>query len=254
MTSSRGCGSREAGGVYLTVGTSPFGRPFEDFLFDPPKILPLEELGISPIGVKIIKFPGRDVYDVVDWVGATHYPNASDVVEEGQAFLQRGENPISRRIASNEHLDLLTKGSKIILVHPRAYLTNFLELSQVLSRDHAERLDDDDCITHNLGHADRPAQGGNGKEMCIRDWWQTLIKGDDYGSMPTDQHTCRMYGSTTYLGYPAPQGFVPKYVPAAIGAFPLAGFEIVRSPDEEENERNIRSVSVSGLSYDVVAD
>ncbi len=32
----RGCGMREKGGLYACCGTSPFGKPVEEFLIDPP--------------------------------------------------------------------------------------------------------------------------------------------------------------------------------------------------------------------------
>src|SRR4030095_13665604 len=49
----RGCGTRQAGGIYSECGLSRNGRPLEDFLFDPPTPLALDALqamGITPAG------------------------------------------------------------------------------------------------------------------------------------------------------------------------------------------------------------
>src|SRR5579863_5482931 len=89
----RGCGQRTPGGLYVECGLSPYGRPLEDFLIDPPLSL--------PTGIDLVNKPqlwprtdpasqeavvdvetGRPVYDLLIHIGAEYYPYAPDYIEE----------------------------------------------------------------------------------------------------------------------------------------------------------------------------
>src|SRR5258706_16194102 len=87
----RGCGDRESGGVYAESGLSPWGRPLEEFLIDPP--LPIPE-GLDLVnkpqlwqrvlsqGEPALDEEGLPIYDLLIWVGAEHYPYCPDYIEE----------------------------------------------------------------------------------------------------------------------------------------------------------------------------
>jgi hypothetical protein len=80
----RGCGTRTAGGIYLECAASPYGTvPMTDFLLDPP--LPFEVA--CKLGVSLQE--RQDTTMVLDHVGASHYPNATDFIVEG-----RGEGAV----------------------------------------------------------------------------------------------------------------------------------------------------------------
>lgn len=112
---ARGCGdSRDAGGVYMEVGGVGGAIPMYEIIKDP--VVPFDpaSIDLSPIGVKIVEVNG--VYHVFDWVGATHYPNAADFLEEA---IRLG---LSRRISKKEDFSKLTAASKLILIHPKAVM------------------------------------------------------------------------------------------------------------------------------------
>jgi len=76
----RGCGkTRVRGGVYAEVGTGPGGRPIEEFLFDPPILIPAG-FNVPNRGVLLTERNG--VWHVVDRVGNEFYPCPADFVEE----------------------------------------------------------------------------------------------------------------------------------------------------------------------------
>ncbi len=119
----RGCGEREPGGVYAECGLSPHGRPLEEFLLDPP--LPV------PAGVDLVNKPqvwqrtlptgeamrdatGQPIYDILIWVGGAYYPYCPDFIEEVRRY------GASRRLNPNLDLSLLSRASRMILVHPCA--------------------------------------------------------------------------------------------------------------------------------------
>src|SRR5690349_2687008 len=79
----RGCGERTPGGVYIECGLSPVGRPFEDFLIDPPLSLP-PGLGVEALANKPQFWIDSTTYTVhlVIWIGAEHYPYLADFIEE----------------------------------------------------------------------------------------------------------------------------------------------------------------------------
>jgi hypothetical protein len=115
----RGCGdSRDAGGIYLECGSEGGGGIPMNFLIQDP-ITPIDpaEYGIAPVGVKLIEMDG--IWHVFDWVGASHYPNAADFLEEA---IRLG---LSRRISKAEDFSKLTAESRLILIHPKAYVSGF---------------------------------------------------------------------------------------------------------------------------------
>lgn len=113
---NRGCGYRIEGGVYWDLGMSRYGKAVEDFLIDPPKIVDLDALGVTPRGVHLIEKNG--VWHILDWVGAENYPNVADMVEEIRRF------GLSRRLSDKLDFSKLTKDSRILLIHPRAFIRN----------------------------------------------------------------------------------------------------------------------------------
>ena len=89
----RGCGEREEGGVYAECGLAPMGSPLEHFLFDPPWPLPdgLDLINKPQLWQRADPVTGEPVldpethapvYDLLIWIGAEHYPEAVDYIEE----------------------------------------------------------------------------------------------------------------------------------------------------------------------------
>jgi hypothetical protein len=118
----RGCGERTPGGIYVECGLSPVGRPFEDFLIDPPLSLP-PGLGAEALANKPQFWTDSATYTVhlVIWIGAEHYPYLADFVEEARRFgISRKLSP---QLLERPEFARLTLNSRMILAHPRALNT-----------------------------------------------------------------------------------------------------------------------------------
>lgn len=115
----RGCGDRDRGGIYVECGLSPVGRPFEDFLVDPPLTLP-PGLGSESLANKPQFWADsatRTVHLVI-WIGAEHYPYLADFVEEARRFgISRKLSP---QLLERPEFARLSLSSRMILAHPRA--------------------------------------------------------------------------------------------------------------------------------------
>jgi hypothetical protein len=109
----RGCGKRKAGGVYVECGLVPpgYGRPFTDFLLDPPQPPPE---GVDLVNKVQTWQDAAGVHHLLVWIGAEHYPYLPDFIEEARRF------GISRRIRGNFDFSLLTTASRMLLIHPSA--------------------------------------------------------------------------------------------------------------------------------------
>ncbi|MCM8786373.1 MAG: hypothetical protein NC899_09130 [Candidatus Omnitrophica bacterium] len=108
----RGCGKRVVGGLYICCGLSPFGKPIEYFIIDPPEYVEYKNFR-SPI------FIGDDL---LIWVGSEYYPYPSDFIEEAKAF------GVSKRIPVNFPVERITTISKMYFVHSKSIVENYREL------------------------------------------------------------------------------------------------------------------------------
>lgn len=141
---ARECGeARQAGGLYACCGMSPFGKPIEEFLIDPPyewledprELINRPQSRIRPaigpngeiINARIVDHKTglyRDIHDLYIWVGAEYYPYAPVYIEEVRRL------GLSRRIPTTMDLSVFTAGeSKVYLIHPKAYVKNWEDLS-----------------------------------------------------------------------------------------------------------------------------
>ena len=96
--------------------------PIEYFIIDPPMLWTQGPFR----GVQFIK-RSDEITDMIMWVGAEHYPFPSDFIEEGRA------HGFSKRVPLNADADysvLTPMQSRIILVHPRAYMREGYKLRE----------------------------------------------------------------------------------------------------------------------------
>lgn len=154
---TRACGRRIAGGIYMECAMSPYGEPLEYFLYDPPIPVSATDIGLSSVGVKPFT-TGDDVTHVLDWVGRQYYPTPKEFLEEVR---QMG---LSRRIPRNFPFERLTRASRVVLVHPLGYHDRFASLYPVDEPWY--------CPTN-----DHPGPEPPDHEMCCGLWWDQL-----YGS------------------------------------------------------------------------
>ena len=148
----RGCGTRRAGDAYLALPLSPYGRPVESFLVDPPQVVRKDALGLATLGTRMIDRDG--VTHVLDVVGAEHYATVAAFVDEARRL------GISRRIARTAGFERLTRESRLLLLHEHADVANALEFE-------TRRR----CPTERDEHLADEFRG-----MCARLWWEPDIR------------------------------------------------------------------------------
>lgn len=239
---ARGCGSsRELGGLYFAVAMcktiSPRCRPLADFLKCPP-IGPIdaEAMGIPYRGVKIVERPdGSGMCDVIDWVGSQHYPNVLDF------YYETANLGLSRRAPSNMDYSNLSPGSRIILIHERAIITNadecYEEIADEWHRYDGAVADMMACPKGVPEHNETNRLIDRGKIVrpsCASLWWQMVTDGDPvYDTSASPRAVDRCIGDTKYRArrwFDKHDGVTikPQYAPGIFMILPLQRFEVVK--------------------------
>lgn len=240
-TGQRGCGTRRSG-VYLEVGMGPGGRPFDEFLCDPPVPLPAwmtpEMLANK---ATLVQRGGTGIVDVISWVGANHYPYLPDFLEEARRM------GISRRVLPSFEFEKITPfESQIILVHPRAY-----------NPDWQQHMPIDLCLLNRPGHSTLTTDEGNPRQgPCLYQLYN-LIPADDgrpigqMSSFDPAQPDSFMYqraiGDTTYQYIPT--GESADLQPAIFGRFYLTGVALVKDAAGKVNSAAEEKLSRSRMPY-----
>ena len=219
----RGCGTRSEGGAYFEMGVGIGGLPIEAFLIDSPHVVP-SALKISPRGVQMIEQqqPGPDgeiqsVWHLVDWVGAEHYPNVADFVEEARRF------GVSRRLPRNLDFSKITPESRLLLVHARAYVVNTSEYSQWR------------CPKQFSDHAPEKLLPG---QCCAGVWWRDIT---DHSGFDVER---RDMPSFSYFGHRAPEGLEPEYSPAIFMSVPCSRIAVVSGEGSGETMETVKHAGV----------
>ena len=250
----RGCGTREAGGVYMELGLDEQGVPVEHFLLDPPRRLDQatqQALGIRPIGVSTLADPQRPgVVHLVDWIGSSHYPNVADFVEEVRRF------GLSRRLGRNFDFGQITPESRLLCVHANGWLENAAEYQQDRRLAGAPAR----CVKSVLGHGAADYDG-----MCASLFWQDVFGGEALEPglleaalaaglnphMSTRRVTRRM-PSFDYHAFAAPKGVQVRYTPAIFASFPLSRIVVIKDRDDSTRDADtLRKVSRAGVPVDL---
>lgn len=156
----RGCGTRKRGAVYGECGLSPWGRPLEHFIIDPPTRVDAAALGLHPIGVTLLADPRTGACHVFDWVGEEHYPGVADFLEEARRF------GVSRRLPRTLDFGRLAADSRLVLLHRRAWIDN---ASQYFDARDTQRWEAG-CPKRLAEHVD----AADPPPMCAGLWWEDL--------------------------------------------------------------------------------
>ena len=246
----RGCGEREAGGVYAECGLSPFGAPLEHLLFDPP--LPLPDgvdlvnkpqlwMRTDPVTSDPVLDPDTNlpIYDLLIWVGAEHYPEAPDYIEETRRL------GASRRLNPQMELFKLTRRSRMLLAHPHAIIVPWQDLippercrKRIPYHDQAffERLYQDELEENEVLDAtyDDERLG-----PCVFKLWDVLPKDGaiEIFDRADDQPLCiRRIGSTTYEYSPTGEQ-VSSWEPGFILGLPITNIALIQFENGSVHER-----------------
>jgi hypothetical protein len=226
---ARGCGTRTKGGLYWTTGTcrvlSDTCRPLEEFLLDPPRLLP-DKLKVPTKGITYLT-DAHGVTHIVDRIGMKHYPNVADFVEEVRRFGLSRKMPPGLAVK-----DLDPKRSRLLLVHDRAYIDNWIDFLRQRNGVTCPKAID----SHPL------------LQMCIGLWWHDL----DPATLDDD---LRLMPSFTYLGAHHPEGFEPQYRPAIFASFPCWRFERIGDPNKTDPDDKVNQRVVdAGFDLEVVPE
>jgi hypothetical protein len=233
MSVTRGCGQRVKSGVYAECPLSPYGNPLEDFLVDPPIPIIADDLGVTPIGVKLVERKG--VWHIMDWVGSTHYRNTSDYVEEVRRL------GLSRRLSTTLDFKKLTSQSRILLMHSHAYIYNFDEYKkQEPSLEDLQGLVPYPDCPKELEEHIRPEM----KTMCARLWYQDVEGGEDIQNSTVKEAgrlrcVTRKMPSFEYHALKAPEGVKPDHRLAIFASFPITNLAVIKDPDGGTHNRSM---------------
>lgn len=221
----RGCGERTAGDCYAEFGVGAGGARVESFIVDPPVAVDIEALGITPIGVHLIERAG--VWHVADWVGESHYPNVADFIEEARRF------GVSRKIQKTIDFSKLTSESRMILLHPRAWIDNAAEYPPQ---------------THKNCPKGKTAHGEQGV-MCARLWWDDVEGGEAIEDDERARLVLRRMPSFEYYAQRRSEKVEPQYQTAIFASFPMTRLVVIRD-EGETHERTAQLAARSSLIVD----
>jgi hypothetical protein len=250
----RGCGTRSYGGIYIEVRLSPFGLPPESFLVDPVREVP-EGMGIPHRGVAIIERPdGSGIHDVWDRVGTKHYPNVEDFVRETKA------HGISRRLSSKAEMSLLSRSSRLVLIHERAAILNADELYRAIDVEMQEMVTASKwtCRCGKPEHDRYPLYTRDSVDMmptCASCWREIVIGGKELIDPDVPNRTVeRTIGDTTYRARRSPLGVTPEYVEGIFGIFPISGLAVINDPHASKHVPNLEKAQQSGLDVSLESE
>jgi hypothetical protein len=230
----RGCGTRVGGGIYAECPLSPFGCPLEDFLCDPPIPVDANELGITPVGVKLIERNG--VWHLLDWVGSSHYKNVADYFEEVRRY------GMSRRLSATLDFKKLTAQSRILLLHSNAWIENFEEYSKSEPAEELLKIFPYSKCPKNLPEHQRDKM----ESCCFRFLYQDISGGDHHPE--GDKRTVyRKMPSFDYYGLKAPENVKPKYQLAIFASFPITNLAVINDPEGGTHEKSINLAQVARI-------
>ena len=206
----RGCGVRQAGGMYweASVGGAMAA------LLDPPIIVDPDRFGLTSVGVRIVAFGGA--HHILDIVGDSHYPSVADFVEEMRVY------GVSRRIPRTVNVGLLTPASQLLLIHRKAYILNWSDYRP--SRDFATYSCMRSIEQHRIGLG-----------MCSAMWWEDFGPGDGTAGWSGDRSINRpMPDGNSYSAQYRPTGITPQYSTAIFARVPLSQIAVVQDRDQPE--------------------
>jgi hypothetical protein len=242
----RGCGERSPGAVYIECALSPVGRPFEDFLLDPPLPVP-PGLGADALANKpqFWTDPASGTVHLLIWIGAEHYPYLPDFVEESRRFgISRKLSP---QLLERPEFARLTLASRLILVHPTARNLAWMYQSPPLR-----------CLKHVPGHTSA-AVTTERTGPCLSKTWELVpahaalpLLDPGSGKPLVDPITrqvrrksfvlagrtwfTRRIGSTEYTYAPTSESEA-ELAPGIFGTFPISGFALIRGGSSDISHR-----------------
>lgn len=244
-------------------GLSPYGRPVEEFLLDPPQVLDVKALGIPSIGVHLVDL-GPLGRQAVDRVGLTHYPNVADFVEETRRL------GVSRKMPPGFPFKELGRDAMLLLAHDRAWIGNayLYQAERVrMGREHSiseyGAVKTAEAVTRYCPREIEDHRAEDFLGMCAALFWEDVEGGDLTvtaeeaialgGGAIRERAVDRKIASTEYFGFRRPEGVRPDYAPALFMAVPILGFEVIEA-DDGSHEAAADRASASAIPVSVCAE
>jgi hypothetical protein len=221
----------------------------EYFLIDPPHVVDLDELEIPRRHPCVrLRTGTENVYDIYDVVGKEYYPDVAAFVEEARFM------GVSRRCELNDY-SMLTAESKMVLIHPHAWIDNFVDYYAAFNEAAVTGFRCPKVIGSKLEPRRlhelpvRPADG----VMCAGLWYH------DHKPRKKDEEdwgprVIELPGGDKYQGFSRPEGVVPQYQTAIFAIFPLGAFEVVADPVDRAHEQKLRKLQSAQVPVAVVEE
>jgi hypothetical protein len=169
------------------------------------------------VGVDIIMGPDG-LYHVVDHVGLSYYPWASDILEEGRLY------GFSRRVPKNLDFSKLTPGSRILMVHARGLLGNAGALHPYFDDEKLRRRCGLYSKIGSLEHLNDPSI------PCSRDAYAVAPATEV--NAEALRYTRRFTENVSYTVYPpSPEAPEPLFASAIIASLPISNISVIRARD-----------------------
>jgi hypothetical protein len=240
MATARGCGRREAGGIYMITELSPFGRPLEDFMSCPALPVP-PDFGVTPLGQRVA---GEDNCQMVlDWIGESHYPNVMDFWEEVRHL------GASRHITKDTALRL-RPGAWLYPIHAKAIIRNWMQypgrymgICPKCDIKHGVTSDitDREMLWFRAEYSDLDRKYEYAG--CTGYWGEDIIRGTPYNELDEDadeRMVRRVMPWGVYGGLRSPSELVgeyylePDYAPGMTGRLPINCLHVINGAEESE--------------------
>jgi hypothetical protein len=187
----------------------------------------------------------RPVYHLVDIVHERDYPNIADFVEEVRRM------GLSRPLDLRLPVERLGAGSRIILIHRKAWVDHWSEIRSPLQADSASVLAG---FAHRCPRADPmadPQAHALGREMCAGVWWEDLDP--DTVCLPEvgpQYQIERRMPSFSYTGKVRPDSIDTQYDPAFFASFPIGRLVVIEG---DGSDAALERARASMLRVDGVA-
>lgn len=232
----RCCGFRTEGDVYVECGLSPFGRPIEYFLMDPPVRyqLPVQYVGVRPFQRKDPE-TGEMVVHLLDHVGRDNY-RVADMVEEIRRY------GLSRKIPKTQDMSVFIPGkSKIFLSHSEAMVLNLDKYRTQILPNNLEWFCCSPYENIYAEHTDKKAFPKFPDDCCSGFWWYDVPPGkySKLSFLINNKDILKVFPNPVVVDMPTfhyianerPADFEPEYQEAIFAAFPITAIAVIAARD-----------------------
>ena len=268
----RGCGDRRiAGGAYIEVPTGDDGMPIEFFLVDEPVRIHAIQSGrgfkyfissdngpveMTPRGIRLVTI--NKITHIFDWVGKQHYPYVWDFIEEAR------RHGVSRRVEIPNYSSI-TSDSRLILIHPGAWVEHADELASGIIDKHGRKaLRCPNATAQSIAtlrgwHGavmDRPSHDLDELGHHCLGYGLMEYKAEDLSPDNGEQsYSPRIFTDDTRFRVRGPRTIAEiRHQPAIFARFPVSRLVVVADGKDNTHHQKFEKVSRSGVPTEIVEE